>query len=410
MKRVLISGGWGYRNFGDDAILLSTIKLLNEVCYDDLDVTVITYSKKETSKILSKDTHVLNSFQRKIFQKNFEYEFYFSQSKCLFEKPFAFYKKAFQWYQYKKSVVFFKFGLKYPKTIFFIIQLLCPKLVLNIKKTNLLILSGGGYLNSWRESLLTKYLEVLIARKYNKKIISIGQSIGPFNCELYELFAKEVLSECKTICVRDSKSLQLVLSLINDKTKVVNQIMPDLAFYDVKKPNTDLNSKLVFIVGYDNIENIKSTVCEALLKVQKDFDIEIVFTVSQLWTTIKSATELYEYCNSMGLKSKIVIPKDFVELENMLSKSTLVCSQNLHGLILANRNGVNVISLNDRRKFISFMKMINREEFILPIIDFDIDDFYALVQKSLKSKSDYQLNIEISDTVKRLFTIALGDF
>ena len=105
----------------------------------------------------------------------------------------------------------------------------------------------------------------------------------------------------------------------------------------------------------DIIENIRAIVDDAGCKV--------VITVSQQWPwCMQVATSFYLAMRNKGLEVRYIIPEDYKELERILSSAQFVFSQNLHGLILAYRGHTPVVSLNDRRKFVSFMKTIGHEE------------------------------------------------
>ena len=51
MKKIILSGGWSYGNLGDEAILMSSVKLLHQR-YPDYVIVVLLYKKNETVKYL----------------------------------------------------------------------------------------------------------------------------------------------------------------------------------------------------------------------------------------------------------------------------------------------------------------------------------------------------------------------
>ena len=68
---ILISGGWGYRNLGDDAILVSSINLIQN-CYPEAQISVLSYSKEETEKILNNSIPVYSSIDYRLHTGIFE--------------------------------------------------------------------------------------------------------------------------------------------------------------------------------------------------------------------------------------------------------------------------------------------------------------------------------------------------
>ena len=49
--KIILSGGWGYGNLGDDAILYSSIKLLRDK-FPDSTIVVLSYNIPETESII----------------------------------------------------------------------------------------------------------------------------------------------------------------------------------------------------------------------------------------------------------------------------------------------------------------------------------------------------------------------
>ena len=67
---ILISGGWGYGNLGDDAILLSTIKLTRSK-FPNAKLHIFSYSPNETKDIiLDSNCELHSSVHRLLFGKS----------------------------------------------------------------------------------------------------------------------------------------------------------------------------------------------------------------------------------------------------------------------------------------------------------------------------------------------------
>ena len=196
-----------------------------------------------------------------------------------------------------------------------------------------------------------------IAKEYGLKTFMIGQTVGPFNKYAREVY-RLVLDNIDGCFFRDIESIKDTKSL---GYNCLPNVVPDIALgeetlyvksnYIAFIPSlTDLNRHME-----DIIRNMQSIVAESGYKV--------IITVSQQWSwSLQVATSFYIAMINKGIEVKYVIPEDYKELERILSSAQFVFSQNLHGLILAYRGHTPIACLNNRRKFVSFMKIINHEE------------------------------------------------
>lgn len=148
-KKVVISGYYGFDNFGDECILDVLIEHLKDVGYLGSEITVISKNPKK-----SREKHRVNAIG-----------------------TFSFFK-----------------------------------IIYSILKSDVLI-SGGGSLLQDVTSLrsLFYYLWVIcLALFFQKKIFIFAQGIGPINNVFARFLTKNILKRCNLITVRDDKSLFLL--------------------------------------------------------------------------------------------------------------------------------------------------------------------------------------------------------
>lgn len=385
MKKILLSGGWGFGNLGDDAILLSTIRILYNL-HSNVEIGVLSYNKQETQYVVHKEfsnIKVYKSVQKVLFGNNFEIQFGVKKFYC---------SNLLKWIYYKLECCFFYLYKRYPR----LLSLLFDNRILPYKKIissyDVLCFCGGGYLNNWRSSLLSHYIEMIIARNNNIKIHTIGSSVGPFECELYKNMAESILSKCNHISFRDNKSLTYV-------TKNA-YITPDYALYSEKsysdnsgKRNVDREKRLLYIVGYDNVLSQKEGLYDYFIEIQNKYGFYVTLSVSQLWDVQDTLFVLYEYFKSRGLNCNYIIPKDVIELEEIIKHSTIMLSQNLHPLILAYRNRIPSVSLNNRIKFNAFIELTNG--YICPLKDFDVKRCVKISRDALCKTEYYDFSEDI---------------
>lgn len=351
MSKFLLSGGWGFGNLGDDAILLSTIEMIQHLD-NNAEIGVFSYNKKETQKLLCqyKNVQVFRSIHSILFGNEFELQFLTHTHSIFQSMLLKFY--------YKYECVFFKFFLCC-RGCLNILSVLLVRLRIIMQHYDYFCLAGGGYLNNWRASLIAKYLEAKVAKDSSLHLITFGQSIGPFSSNLYKEICVEILGMFESCSFRDIDSYGYVAPMQYRCRKAI----PDYALYRSDsfafEPPFSFVSQLpkqyvLFIIGYDNIENKVQLLAEYAFALRQKKNIQIVFSVSQLWNTVENAHYMTKRLKESGLDCTCIIPSNVFELEYLIKQSRLCLSQNLHALILAYKNHVPCIALNNRPKFHAF--------------------------------------------------------
>lgn len=54
--KIVLSGGWGYGNLGDEAILRATVRILNKI-YVNPQITVLSFNPNLSYETLKNDSH-----------------------------------------------------------------------------------------------------------------------------------------------------------------------------------------------------------------------------------------------------------------------------------------------------------------------------------------------------------------
>lgn len=381
--KIVLSGGWGYGNLGDEAILRASIKILNKL-YVDPQITVLSFNPILSYETLKNDSHnvtVVKSLDCHIgdFEKYRFSAFEINPFRRVCLKLFGYITNSSH---YTKQ--------KY-KSLNSIQECLNAFIDKHFKDTDIYLMSGGGYINDWTVSLLSKCLEVNIANQYALKRFSIGQTIGAFHSNLHYEIARDLFSKIEYTVFRDSES---IIDGKNMGINVYENVIPDLALYE---KHICEKKKNICIIPFNNdfisnMENIKLSVQRILL--ETDYTITIVTT--QNWAYVKKiAQKLYESIK-YGDRVSFITPTTLAELENIIYKSEFVFSQNLHGLILGYRAGCYVISLNEKRKFKTFMHIVGLEHCILDLNNVTENSFINCITKE---KWDSYKHISFSDEI-----------
>mgnify|MGYP001035526959 FL=1 len=356
MKKLILSGGWSYGNLGDEAILMASVKLLHQL-FPDYTIVTLLYKKNETVKYLEALDYVqieqsLHSLMYGVQEKKMKFGECFLNEliypiKRRFNNQLAPIREKNELKNFLKSPDAYYKNYVTAKEYF---STFC-------KDADLYVMSGGGYINNWNEMIISKLLEVHTAKEHGLRTYMIGQTVGPFNKyakEVYRL-ALENIDGC---FFRDSESIKDTKALGYD---CLTEVIPDMALSEETLYAKD--NYIVFVPFLTDLNQHMDDIIENIRAIVADSGCKIVITVSQQWPwCMQVATSFYIAMINKGIEVKYVIPEDYKELEQILSSAQFVFSQNLHGLILAYRGHTPVVSLNDRRKFVSFMTTIGHKE------------------------------------------------
>ena len=383
IRKIIVSGGWGYYNLGDDAICSATTKIL-ERKYPKAKIVVLTYNVEETKEILnsSENIEVYESLHKSMFN---DYDISDS-ARIIFDINRQLLNKL------KRRGIIRDNSSLYVKRCLSNIDVFLKEYEEQISNfyhlcsdSDIYIMSGGGYINNWNSSLVSKFIEVAIAKKMGLKCFLIGQTIGPFFKRRNEQLTKKMLDIVDGAFFRDIES-------INDAKKwganiTRNEVVPDLALYEKYNFNTE-NYILIIPFNESLLDNF-ATLSINLKKIIFQKKTRIVITVSQLWGhELYVASALFVSLKNSAIDVSLVIPNNLFELQEIIGKAKLVLSQNLHGLILAYRSGVPIICMNNKRKFVSFMKSISNEGAIILPEDLTDENLYKLSSSQIDNKRD----------------------
>lgn len=348
IETIILSGGWGYGNLGDIAICKSSIELIRRK-YPQAKILLITNDVEEEREVVSGVDNVLciQSFYKKLFEDTFSY---FYQTKVsmlqrIKKRICSFFIKFISVKRYKKKL----YG-----DILSDFEVQCSE-------ADIYIMSGGGYLNDWKEQLITKYLEVDIMNKYNIPVYLIGQSIGPFaNRNNYKI-CYNLLKCVKGVIFRDNYSFSLAQEM---KLQNVGAVTPDLAVIDFSVCKKD---NIMVYIPFDYKFSEQNLVClvNELKIISSRENLKIVITISQYWIgSINNACLIFFMMKREGIDCELNIVCTYNELNNIIKRARVVFSENLHGLIIGYRSGCKILALNVGHKFHSFMEQTGNNAII----------------------------------------------
>jgi polysaccharide pyruvyl transferase WcaK-like protein len=115
------------------------------------------------------------------------------------------------------------------------------QLINNLRNCDILFNVGGGNLNSvFRDELYSKGLTYLLCKALKKTVILSGQTIGPFTNWFDRRFAKHVLNKVDVITLRDTTSVGIL-----KKIGIVNPLIKETADDAILLPSKDVSQVFV---------------------------------------------------------------------------------------------------------------------------------------------------------------------
>jgi len=302
MKRIMISGYYGFDNLGDEAILGSMIKIIKRI-NQDIEITILSNKAEQTSK------------------------------------------------RYDVNAV-------YRYDIF--------KIMSTMKRSDIFISGGGSLLQDVTSMKSVPYYLGLIflAKVFNLKTIFFAQGVGPLNSKFNRFLVSKVLKNTDYISVRDKDSKQLLKEIgINDN--VVN-LTEDPVYGLYNKESNEIKSKEINKIGISvrnwNDNNYINHITSFLNKLNKgkDFSVDIlpfhkgedILISNRLKNELKMKVNVLDYTD------------DFDKINKVYSTFDIFIGVRFHSLVFAAINLVPFIGISYDPKVTTLIKDFGYQDLI----------------------------------------------
>ncbi|MCX7971271.1 MAG: polysaccharide pyruvyl transferase CsaB [Negativicutes bacterium] len=306
MKKIVISGYYGFGNSGDEAMLAVMIRDLKEYCRDELDITVISGDPEATA------------------------------------------------FRHRVSTVY-KFDIR--------------ALLKVIRGCDLLISGGGSLLqNVTSKRSIYYYLAIIgLARLLKRPVVLFAHGIGPVRGRLANFCLRWVLNRTQAITVRDINSYHLLERLLINRPHTEITADPVMA---VERQSTTAGRKELTRAGVPPTSPIigisvrtwpangqfRLQLAQALDELAGLYGASIVFFPMQRPSDVEAAKAVAEQ-----MRCQPYVIEKFLTVEEMLSLCgcfRLLIALRLHALIFAAVMGVPMIGLAYDPKVSSFMQSL----------------------------------------------------
>lgn len=349
MKNILISGYYGSRNGGDEAILEAMLESLRELD-GDLHFTVISLNPEYTKT--------------------------------------------------RNNVDAVKF------TDFF-------SIVREIRKADLLIFGGGSLLqNVTSQRSLCYYLGIIfLAELFGCKIMLYAQGIGPVRGKSAELLMKFFVNRVDLITVRDKGSLDELKRLDITRPKIFRTADPVLAINPVSPEigksllptHYSLQHKIgVSVRSWINWNTCRNEFAVALDKLVEELNAEIIFIPMQYPEDVKAAQSIVDIMKNPA----VVIDKELSTAQTLSLAGCvdILIGVRLHALIFAGVMNVPTVGISYDPKIDRFLESIN-EKPVASLHDITAQKIFDATVEKLKAGKN--LNPETQKLKSELRELAL---
>ena len=404
-KYILILGGYGYGNTGDEAQLNESIKLMNNN-FKDYDIIVLTpnieYTKK-SHNIENADLAPREAF----FNSKSPDTIYWIKNKKEEKLMIKRMKKIYTLALLKK---YFRVKIKDEKI---------ERLISLIKDADLVYYSGGGYLTGMTLSrLFDGCLFISICKLFKVPVVLSGQTIGLFRNNFDKRISKRAFNYAKIITLRDPEESPKALDSIGIKNYQV--MFDDALFCDKWENSNDIND----LLKYAGIKE-KDFICFQMhfwgVKTQEDkiklldnlkYCIKIIKNTFKnipilLFPMVESDyREEMEFLDFLNGEENIFLLKydyDFRKIRAIISKSLFCITMKHHPIIFAIGEKKPVISLAYSKYYIhkneGALKIFGLEKYNINIEDKDFENIFAQRLNSI-NKNYNLITKELDDTFK----------
>lgn len=307
-KRVLISGYYGFSNTGDDGVLSAIVSGLRASMNGDVSISVLSAIPEETSALYGVDA----------------------------------------------------------------IPRMSHRAVRHAIRNCDLLISGGGSLIQDATSLQSAFYYtaiILQARMLRKRVMVLGQGIGPLRSRLSRMLTRRALSGIDAITVRDPESGDLLKQLGIKNPPVIVAADPTFLLQKVDDKRVDeLLSETGIAAGEDYVAlafrdwpetpRIIDSMIDALGAIKAQVPARLLMLTMHTPEDVVVAERMAEKVDGIAVQPRRWSPE---EVLGIIGRSKMVVSMRLHSLIFAAATGVPSVGVSYDPKVASFQSSIEQD-------------------------------------------------
>ena len=350
MSNVVISGYYGSRNAGDEAMLAAMVEVLSDL-NPKVNITVISANPEDTRR-----RHSVN---------------------------------AVGWLDLRGIFV-------------------------AVRRADLLISGGGSLLQNVtsRRSLYYYLLIIWLAELVGTPVMLYAQGIGPINGGFARWFMGYIGNRVKMITVRDRGSLAELKALgitrppiepTADPVHAIHQVDKEKGRQILQRYGVTVGEKPLVCISvreWCGMNHYKEVVAQAADRIVEEFGAQVVFLPMQYPEDVRTA----ELVASMAKHDMTVLPDEYMtsELLSIVGNMELLISIRLHALIFAGVMGVPMIGISYDPKVNRFLESVG-EQPAGTLEDVEFEKLMEQIRGKWNGKAGFsQQNEQLFDDLRRL--------
>ena len=267
----------------------------------------------------------------------------------------------------------------------------------NFKETASLLPIKPHWVFTWWSMLVSRTLDVMVARFYGKSVIMFPNSIGPFKSWIGRFLSRISLESCDYIFIRDPISYALTKELKISSPKILTY---DTALLFKKRSGSSLKVFPKPVIGVSagiysgslsksEVENYILAHSKSLDAIIERYGFFVVFLPHYISGFSNDDLEISKFIvEKMKNKSKtkIIETKDASELKEYLDSMDIVLSSKMHPAILAATGYVPVFCVAYDYKQTGFFQRLGMSECVLNIRNISFENLLSGINMVWKKR------------------------
>lgn len=284
----------------------------------------------------------------------------------------------------------------------------------SLRKADILLSGGGSLLQNVtsRRSLYYYLLIIWLAQLLGTPVMLYAQGIGPIYGRIARWVMGYIGNRVKMITVRDRGSLKELEALGINKPEIEPTADPVHAIHQVETDQgKDILARHGVTVGekplvcisvreWGNVEHFKNVVAQAADRIAEEFNATVIFLPMQYPEDVRTAEAVAERTRHKA----VILPEEYntSQLLSIVGNMDLLISIRLHALIFAGVMGVPMIGISYDPKVDRFLESVG-EQAVGNVDDIDLEKLMAQVHLKWKDREGFsQQNEQLFDDLRHL--------
>lgn len=390
--RVYLTGGWGYGNLGDDAILKAMLASIRDAL-PGCAIVLTSFDPAETRHHHGVDA--IASVHRALRVRSLR-----------FLPRFV---RVLLWWPLRRVA-----GARW----------ILPASVRchydRMRASSVVVLGGGGYFNDrWITALPSRLTEVVLAAAARRPVVLYGQTVGPFTAWFARRWLGRILAQVTFVTYRDVQSRRTLERYAFDPARA-EHTADEAVLLSADRPAAGRPGRATPTIGvmvqkfrpYEGVdgtappgriassERYLDEIAAGLADAAEGLGARLAFIPSTRWDRGVCEEACARVRARSGVEARLFDPRHVDDFIRACQGVDLMVSTNMHPLILAACAYRPVVGLSYFYKLDDFMRSLGLERFVLRIDDWVAGDLSARIAAAFAERG--ALEAELHQRVPEL--------